>query len=124
MARSKTKYDLISRDVYNIEMEITNIWCWYDGSFDEDDHIFCGLECPICFPNFEYLPDEFQPTPVYYISKRGICGYKKYSLSAGKMIDMNSFYPKDVQRERKINSILGIDEKSNLTLEYILKSKK
>jgi len=96
----KIKWDIIGKDLDN---EIPEYWYeyyfgwWYDGSswdYLHDD-------------DFEY---EYKHTPVQkYLNKAGGRIYLS-DFSIGSFIDMNSIYPKSIQREIKINQILGINQ--------------
>lgn len=99
----KTKWDIIGKDLDN---EIPEYWYdyylgyWYDGSSSWD--------YPYWYDDAEY---EYKHTPVQkYLNKT--TGGRIYlsEFSIGSFIDMNSIYPKSIQREIKINQILGINQ--------------
>lgn len=124
MALRKNKIEILDRIITKAELGEANYWGYWDDDYDWDDHdSYC--DCYMCMPvDYEYLPEEFQPKPIDYISKRARITY--HSISPGKMIDMTSIYSKEVLRQKRINHILGIElmEHSHSTLGDILNIKK
>ncbi len=124
MALRKNKIEILDRIITKAELGEANYWGYWDDDYDWDDHDgYC--DCYMCMPvDYDYLPDELQPKPIDYISKRARITY--HSISPGKMIDMNSIYSKEVLRQKRINHILGIElmEHSHPTLGDILNIKK
>jgi len=123
MAQRKNKIEILDKIITKAELDDYNYyWYWYDDEdWDYHDH-YC--DCYACVPNYEYLPDELQPKPIDYISKRSRITY--HSISPGKIIDMTSIYSKEVLRQKRINHILGIEsmEHTPTTLGDILNIKK
>ena len=124
MALRKNKTEILDRIITKAELGNDYYWSyWDDDDYDWHDD-YC--DCYSCMPiNFEYLPEEFQPKSVEYISKRYRVTY--HSISPGKMIDMDSIYSKEVLRQKRINHILGIEKMTNYsktTIKDILESRK
>ena len=125
MALRKNKIEILESIIHKQELEEANRWMYYwDWDFDDDYHdLYC--DCYMCMPvDYDYLPDELQPKSIDYVSKRVRITY--YSISPGRMIDMNSIYSKEFLRQKRINHILGIEsmEHSRPTLGDILNIKK
>ncbi len=126
MAHKKNKTEILDSIITKDSLsEAYHWWCYWD---DDDDYYYHDYycDCALCSPNYDYLPDEFQPKSVYYSSKRGSrITYTNYQH--GMFIDMNSIYSKEVRRQKKINYLLGIEEiyqKPLNTLEDFLNIKK
>jgi hypothetical protein len=89
---------------------------WYDyfDRFDDyDNYDSCGYWCDCwkCCPDFEYDPLYLTTNPGWKIISRygrGLVRVDKPSLG-GRFVDMSSIYSREMLREKKINSILGID---------------
>lgn len=99
----KSKWDIIGKDLDN---EIPGFWYdhyigfWYDGDSSCDYRYF--------YDDTEY---EYKHTPVQkYLNKIPGGRICLSEFSIGSFIDMNSIYPKSIQREIKINQILGINK--------------
>lgn len=129
MALRKNKTDILDRII--TKDGLSESYAWFYLYWDDDDynynycdncgHYFCR-DYDHCV-TYEYLPDELQPKPVYYISKR-VRTY--HSISMGRMIDMTSIYSKEILRQKRINHILGIElmDYPKITIGDILKYKK
>ena len=124
MALRKSKTEILDRIITKAELGNDYYWSYWDDDYDDWHDDYC--DCYSCMPiNFEYLPEEFQPKSVEYISKRYRVTY--HSISPGKMIDMDSIYSKEVLRQKRINHILGIEKMTNyskITIGDILESRK
>lgn len=89
MAIKKNKIHLI--DIQFLETEMENYYdyiesldgdCYYYDSYDYSCY------CDACMPTYTYLPVE---------------------KLLGKMIDMTSFYPKEIKRQINIDYLLGVE---------------
>jgi len=130
MALRKNRTEILDKIITKAELGSDYYWVYWDC--DDDDYYYwdcdnCGkhycngYEC-VCY---EYLPEEFQPKSVEYISKRYRITF--HSISPGRMVDMNSFYSKEILRQKRINHILGVEKMigySKTTIGDILESRK
>ncbi len=110
MGHKKTKYDIQSKLFLKDGLQDYADWWFF---WDDDDYIcecdHCGsYHCRGCFNYYEYLPEEFQPEPKEYVSKRG-SRITLENYSTGKLIDMSSIYSKEELRQRKLEAIFGGD---------------
>jgi hypothetical protein len=106
MALSKSKIEIL--DSIITKAELGDVYCWSVYWLDDDDYDWEDYHDGYDLIDYEYLPEEFQPKSVTYISKRGI-RVSKDTWSPGKLIDMTSIYSKEVLRHKRINHILGIE---------------
>ena len=91
-----------------MEMEI-DYYCYWDyyyedyyyPDYQEDDIDYCWSY--IEYPDIDY---------VIVDTRRGVKTFNRsryYPYSLGRMIDMNTIYPKHILREKKINQLLGLE---------------
>jgi hypothetical protein len=94
----KNKWDIIGQDIDKDNSKEYNdyFYYWYDG---EEDYNFYDDDLYI-YEYTDVIPyDE-------YVSKRGIrVNINVYQR--GRFIDMDTIYPKEVLRQRKIDYLLG-----------------
>ena len=108
MAHKKIKSDIKSK-LFLVDglREYDDWWCYWD--YDDDDYYQCddcgSYHCSGYCSSYEYLPDDLQPSPVEYVSKRARVTTYKYSF--GKLIDMSTIYSKGIMRQKKLEAILG-----------------
>lgn len=91
-----------------MELDYYDYWCgyYYDDDYyphyDDDDYDYCWSYIE---PTIDYSFD--------IVNTRGrvksINRSRYYPYSLGKMIDMNTIYPKHIMREKKINQLLGLE---------------
>jgi hypothetical protein len=114
MALRKNRTEILDKIITKAELG-SDHYCDY---WDDDDYDYYYWDCDNCGKHYcngyecvcyEYLPEEFQPKYVKYVSKRGI-RVTKHTYSTGRLIDLNSVYPKDVLRQKRINHILGVEK--------------
>lgn len=130
MALRKSKSEILDRIITKDELSNGYYWSYWDD--DDFDLTYCD-NCGEYFCRdydqcieYKYLPEEFQPKSIEYISKRHRITY--HSFSPGRMIDMDSIYSKEALRQKRINHILGIESMTNnypkITIGDILDSRK
>lgn len=110
MAHRKTKYDIKSKLFLKDGFDEYNSW-WCDWDYD-DDFTYCDVycDCYLCVPDeYEYLPESQQPKPTDYIYRRGKIHVSRGGYVSGKFVDMTTIYSKELQRQKKIDYLLGID---------------
>lgn len=109
MAITKNKIELLDKTI-SVEMEMeVDYYDWWCGYYYDDDY----------YPHYD---DDYDPcwsyldvTDIEYsiINTRGrvksINKSKYYPYSIGRMIDMNTIYPTNILREKKINQLLGLE---------------
>jgi len=106
MALRKNKIELLDKSIsIEVEMDLdyyNNYWNYYYEDYyypDYDDGDGC----------WDYIPIESSDDSIlihsYGIGRRTI----NKSPNIGRMIDMNTIYPKHIMREKKINQILGLE---------------
>jgi len=132
MALRKNRTEILDKIITKAELGSDYYWGYWDWDDDDDDYYYWNCDCGRYHCNgyecvgYEYLPEEFQPKYVEYVSKRGI-RVTKHTYSTGRLIDLNSVYPKDVLRQKRINHILGVEKMigySKTTIGDILESRK
>ena len=113
MAIKKNKIELF--DIQFLETEMEN---YYDESIDNDYYYYdyCDYycvpicwsfcECDDCMPTYTYLPVE-KSNLIYRVGRKRMYFVDEPIL--GKMIDMKSFYPKEVVRQLRIDYLLGVE---------------
>lgn len=106
MAHKKTKSDIKSKLFLKDGLDQYVDWWYYWDDDDDWDYHDDYCDCYLCMSvDYEYLPDNLQPDPKEYISRRGRITIEKYS--DGKLIDMKSIYSKEELRQRKLEAIFG-----------------
>lgn len=110
MAITKNKIELLDKTIsVEAEMELDH-YDWWCGYYYDDDY----------YPHYYDDDDDYcwsyvDMSELDYViidTRRGVKsinrnGYYPYSL--GRMIDMNTIYPKHIMREKKINQLLGLE---------------
>jgi hypothetical protein len=97
----KNKWDIIGKDIDRDNSIEFDDWfyMWYDG-WNSEWYPYDGYDV-----EYEYI----ETTKMGYINKHSD-NISMSQLKIGSYIDMVSIYPKSVQREIKINQILGIEK--------------
>lgn len=91
-------------------------WGRYDGSdwYNDDDNFWDDISENMT--EYEYLPTETHT--------RNYKNGRTYTISTGRLIDMNSIYDKQTFRKKQIERVLGIDKKMIPTLGDIYECSK
>ena len=110
MALTKNKIELLDKTI-SVEMEMeVDYYDWWCGYYYDDDY-YPHYDDDDYYPCWSYL----DVTDIEYsiINTRGrvksINKSKYYPYSIGRMIDMNTIYPTNILREKKINQLLGLE---------------
>ena len=107
MATKKNKIELF--DIQFLEIEMENYYDYIE-SIDNDyyyyDYCYYYCECDDCMPTYTYLPVE-KSNLIYRVGRKRM--YFVDEPVIGKMIDMKSFYPKEVVRQLRIDYLLGVE---------------
>ena len=110
MAITKNKIELLDKTI-SVEMEMeVDYYDWWCGYYYDDDY-YPHYDDDDYYPCWSYL----DVTDIEYsiINTRGrvksINKSKYYPYSIGRMIDMNTIYPTNILREKKINQLLGLE---------------
>ena len=107
MAIKKNKIQLI--DIQSLKTEMENYYDYIESIYN--DYYFydsCDYycDCDACMPTYTYLPVN-KSNLIYRVG-----GKRMYFVDEpviGKMIDMKSFYPKEVVRQLRIDYLLGVE---------------
>lgn len=123
----KNKWDIIGADLWKVEnLSIYwDTWYWYD--YDDDYCYRTNCTCDNCSPYYDdYSYVDYPISDYKIITKTHLRSYIDKPNQSLKMIDMNSIYPKEVLRQRKIDYLLGVgsyDYVSKPTFGDILKNR-
>lgn len=106
MAIKKNKIELLDIQFLKTEMEnyYDHIDLYDDFYYYDPCDYYC--ECDDCMPTYNYLPVE-KSNLIYRVGVRRF--YFVDEPIIGRMIDMKSFYPKEVIRQLRIDYLLGVE---------------
>jgi hypothetical protein len=107
MAIKKNKIELLDIQFLKTEMEnyYNHIESLYDDFYYYDPcDYYC--ECNDCMPTYTYLSTQ-KSNLIYRVGRKQMRFVGEPIL--GKMIDMKSFYPKEVIRQLRIDYLLGTE---------------
>lgn len=105
MAKEKNKIQLL--DIQFLETEMENYYDYIESIGDDYyyyDYCDYYCECDACMPTYTYLPVG-KSNLIYRVGRKRISFVSEPIL--GRMIDMTSFYPKEIKRQLKIDYLLG-----------------
>lgn len=122
MANKKSKIDLRDNSL-SLNRELSEHYDWFENwwnDYDDYDDYSGHHDYYICVPDYKYLPD-VESNLIYrsWVGRRLVFSGEPI---IGKMIDMTTVYSKELMREKKIDSILGLSNDFNkVTLADIWK---
>ena len=114
MGLRKSKIEILDRIIAKTDL----IDEWGYGYWDDDYDYYDYSYCDNCGSNFcddysqcqTYEYQEEDDNKVIYVSRSFGRWHVMNTPKLGKLIDMNTIYPKEIIRQRKINYLLGIDK--------------
>ena len=103
--KKKSKIEIIDK-IVSVDTEMQIYYDTYCGYGYEDYYYVDYVDYDDAY--WDYMPIE-DSTSILLHSYRGRCKKINKSPNIGRMIDMNTIYPKHIMREKKINQLLGLE---------------
>lgn len=114
MGLRKSKIEILDRIIAKTDLIDEWGYGYWDDDYDYYDYSYCD-NCGEHYcddyshcQTYEYEKDD--TNEVIYVSRSFGRWHVMNTPKLGKLIDMNTIYPKEIIRQRKINYLLGIDK--------------